>query len=354
MQCRRHGHRPAIDTTRARLSAMMTAVTEDSRRWAMPGSAAEQDQGVPGGAPAPGMPAVPGMPAGEGAPGGVGPVGPAVAAGPDAVPRVALRPMTVADVLDGAFAIVKARPRKILGFTAAFVVPVSLLAAFLQRGALVGFWLSDDSALSSDTNTGGGEVVAAIVLLIVPSIALVCVAAAIAHLVSGWSVGRDAPGREMLGVVGRRWWPLLGTFVVVHLAEAVGVLACYIGALFVLPLFVPVAPIIGAEGASVGEALRRSVRMVRARYFPVMGLAVLMAVVSGLLGLALASLPQLVAVTLDSENAWPLLALGSIVSQVVTTPFVAAATVLLYLDLRVRTEGLDLELAAREVLDRAA
>jgi hypothetical protein len=28
--------------------------------------------------------------------------------------------------------------------------------------------------------------------------------------------------------------------------------------------------------------------------------------------------------------------------------------VLLYLDLRVRTEGLDLELAAREVLDRAA
>jgi small-conductance mechanosensitive channel len=261
--------------------------------------------------------------------------------------------MTVADVLDGAFAIIKARPRKILGFTAGFVVPVSLVAAFFQRGALVGFWFSDDSALSSESSSGGGEVAAAIVLLIVPSIALVCVAAALAHLVSGWSVGRDASAREMLGIVGRRWWPLLGSFVVVHLAEAAGAFACYLGTLFVIPLFVPVAPIIGTEGASVGEALRRSVRLVRSRYFPVMGLALLMAVVSGLLGLALASLPQAVAVSLDSESAWPLLALGSIVSQIVTTPFVAAATVLLYLDLRVRTEGLDIELAAREVLDRA-
>jgi hypothetical protein len=38
----------------------------------------------------------------------------------------------------------------------------------------------------------------------------------------------------------------------------------------------------------------------------------------------------------------------------VAISFVAGATVLLYLDLRVRTEGLDLEMAARRVLDRAA
>jgi len=330
---------------------MMTAVTEDARgSWAMPGSAADQDERVPAAVGAPVAAGIPG-------PGGpVAPAAPAVAPAPEpeAVPRVALRPMTVADVLDGAFAIVKARPRKILGFTACFVVPVSLAAAFLQRGALVGFWFSDDPTASGDTTSGGGEMVTAVVLLIVPSIALVCVAAALAHLVSGWSVGRDAPAREMLGIVGRRRWPLLGSFVVVHLAEVAGALGCYIGALFVLTLFVPVAPIIGTEGASVGEALRRSVRLVRARYFPVMGLAVLMGVVSGLLGLALASLPQALALSLDSESAWPLLALASILSHVVTTPFVAAATVLLYLDLRVRTEGLDLELAAREVLDRAA
>jgi len=38
---------------------------------------------------------------------------------------------------------------------------------------------------------------------------------------------------------------------------------------------------------------------------------------------------------------------------VISTPFVAAATVLLYLDLRIRTEGLDIELSARQLLDEA-
>ncbi len=324
---------------------MMTAVTQDARGgWAMPGSAADQDAGVPAGAPLPptGAPSAPG-PGSRAAP--------AIAAAPDAaVPRVALRPMTVADVLDGAFAVIKARPRKILGLTAGFVVPISLAAAYVRRDA-VGIFFSDDGRLSGDSPTGGPDLATTIALLIVPSIALVCVSAALAHLVSGWSVGRDAPVREMLGVVGRRWWPLLASFVVVHLAEIGGAFGCYIGALFVVPLFVPVAPIIGTEGASAGEALRRSVRLVRARYWPVMGLAVLMGVVSLLLGQALASLPRAIALGLES---WPLLALGSILSQVVTTPFVAAATVLLYLDLRVRTEGLDLEIAARETLDRAA
>jgi hypothetical protein len=337
---------------------MMTAVTEDARRgWAMPGSAADQDEGVPAGAPLPppGAPAPgsPGAPSPGPGPGPTGrpapPIGPAP--GPDAVPRVALRPMTVADVLDGAFAVIKARPRKILGLTAGFVVPISLALAYVQRDAVVDFWINDDGRLSGDSSTGGPDLATSIAALIVPSIALVCVSAALAHLISGWSVGRDAPVREMLGVVGRRWWPLLASFVVVHLAEVAGAFGCYIGLLFVLPLFVPVAPIIGTEGASAGEALRRSVRLVRVRYWPVMGLAVLMGVVSLLLRLALGSLPQAIALRLDS---WPLLALGGILSQVVTTPFVAAATVLLYLDLRVRTEGLDLEIAARETLDRAA
>jgi hypothetical protein len=37
-----------------------------------------------------------------------------------------------------------------------------------------------------------------------------------------------------------------------------------------------------------------------------------------------------------------------VVSQLLTLPFVAAVTVLIYIDLRVRTEGLDLELRAGE------
>ena len=63
------------------------------------------------------------------------------------------------------------------------------------------------------------------------------------------------------------------------------------------------------------------------------------------------SVPQVAALAIGAESGWPLLALAGILSEVVTTPFVAAATVLLYLDLRVRNEGLDIEIAARQLLD---
>jgi hypothetical protein len=201
---------------------------------------------------------------------------------------------------------------------------------------------------------GGAEVWAVVLLAIVPSIALVCIAAALAHLVAGWTVGHDASGREMLRVVGRRWWPLLASFVVVHLAELAGVFACYVGILAVMTLFLVVAPVVGAEGPSAGEALGRSIRLTRTRFWPVMGLAVLMGIVSSVLGLSLSALPESIALNLGVDSAWPLVALGGIIAQMVTTPFVAAATVLTYFDLRVRAEGMDIELAARRALDPVA
>jgi hypothetical protein len=121
-----------------------------------------------------------------------------------------------------------------------------------------------------------------------------------------------------------------------------------------MAFFGPVAPIVGVEGGGPVEVVRRSVRLVRNRYFPTLGLALLMGLVSFLLANALSALPQALALWVGFDDGWPLLALGSIVSEIIVLPFVAAATVLLYFDLRVRTEGLDLELTAVDVLDRAA
>jgi hypothetical protein len=324
--------------------------------WAVPGSV--EDQPYPDPAVAAG--AVPGGADDASAvtPAGVLPADGGPAGGD--VPRVALRPMTAADILDGGFAVVKARPVRILSITAVFVVPTQLVAAYLQRNASGGLGFadlltSDPTVLNEQAETDPtGELLALTLLLVVPAIALVCVASAIAHLVSQWMMGRDAPAGEMLGVVGRRWWPLLGSFVIVKLAEGVGLLGCYVGAAFVMAFFVPVAPIVGVEGGGPVEVVRRSVRLVRNRYFPTLGLALLMGLVSFLLANALSALPQALALWVGFDDGWPLLALGSIVSEIIVLPFVAAATVLLYFDLRVRTEGLDLELTAVDVLDRAA
>jgi hypothetical protein len=328
-----------------------------ARGWAVPGSAEGQPPPAPpgpagsdGGAPADGRDAGgrrdPWSATG-GAPGGAGDV-----------PNVALRPMTVADVLDGGFAVVKARPARIMAITAVFVVPTHLLTAYLQREASGGLGVADfltqDPTVLNEQVDQGNQVVAMVLGILIPAVALVYVAGAIAHLVSQWLMGRDAPAGEMLWLVGRRSWALLGSFVIVKLAETAGVFACYIGLLFVMPLFVVVAPVIGVEGGGPGAAVARSVRLIRSRYFPTMGVALLMGIVATLLGNALSALPQGLAAWVGYDDGWPLLALGSILAQVVVLPFVAAATALLYFDLRVRTEGLDLEMAAVDLFDRAA
>lgn len=323
--------------------------------WAVPGSAAAQpvpepvaplDAPRPGAGPAGAEPAAP---------------GPTVAPRPgEAVPRVAMRPMTAADILDGGFAVVKARPRRIMAITAGFVVPTHLVAAYLQRDVLGGLGISellssDPTVVNEQSNADPmGQMVGSLLISLIPAFALVCIAAAIAHLVAQWMMGRDAPAGEMVGVIGRRLWPLVTSFVVVKVAEGAGLLGCYIGIVFIMALFVPVAPIVGVEGGGGWQAVARSVRLTRTRYFPTMGVALLMGVVGYLLTNALSALPQSLAVWIGLDDGWPLLALGSIVSQIVVLPFVAAATVLLYFDLRVRTEGLDLEMAAIELFDRDA
>lgn len=274
------------------------------------------------------------------------------------LPTVVLRPMTAADILDGGFAVVKARPRRILGLAAAFVVPAELAVALVQQDALRGAGLVEllgaDPTATREPVTGGelaAQWAAGALATVVPAAALVCLAAAIGHLVGQWIMGRDAPGGEMAAAIGRSWWPLLASFIVVKLAEAASLLLCYVGLVFVMPLFVVVAPVVGVERVGGAEAIRRSVHLVRNRYFPVMGIALLMALVSTLLDEALAALPQ--ALVAWDGNWWPLLALGATASSIVVLPFVAAATVLLYVDLRVRTEGLDLEMAAGRALDHA-
>jgi hypothetical protein len=321
----------------------MMAPVEDPRAggWAVPGAAGDRqvtDAATPVDAAAPVDDAAP---------------------APDrAVPTVALRPMTVADVLDGGFAVLKARPLRLLSFAAAFVVPTHLVVAWLQRDAVDDLTLSatfgtDPVLLDDGAQATAGDVLALVLAYVLPAVALVCVAAAVGHLVGQWLMGRDAPAGEMARAVGRRWPALLGSFVLVKLAEAAGVLACYVGVLFVMPLFVAVAPAIGVERCGGGEALRRSVRLVRNRYFPTMGVALLMGIVASVISSALAAVPEALAVWVGRDAGWALLALGGIVGNTVVLPYVAAATVLLYFDLRVRAEGLDLEMAARAVLDRA-
>lgn len=279
------------------------------------------------------------------------------AAGRDAVddiPRpVPLRPMTASDVLDGAFAVLKAQPTKIATIAAAFIVPVQLVEAWAQRDVLGGAGLvellqTDDPSViaAADEAESGASVALSYAMLAANSVVLVFVAASLTLLIAGWYSGVDRSAGAVLTATLRRSWALGASWLLVHLAEAVGFVFLVLPSVLLMGAFVVTAPVIAAERAGAWHAMRRSWRLTRRRFWPTVGVAVLIGVVSNLVGYALSLVPTLLAAAVGLGQGWIILAAGGIVSTLVTTPMVAAATALLYLDLRIRTEGLDLQLEA--------
>ncbi len=264
--------------------------------------------------------------------------------------------MTMSDLLDGGFAILRQAPTTILGFTALFVIPIQLAAAWLNRG-VEGFDLDEvveESSQTFDVGISAGEGAAALVLQLGSMVALVIVAAAIARLVSAWYVGRDLTTGELLRGTVPMLWALVASCVLVHVLELVAVIGLGVLPIAVMNWFLVTAPVIGAERAGPIQAMRRSARLVQRRFWNVLGAVILGVLVETLFTYAIGGLPTFFSIFIGTEGiGWVLPAIAGIVTELVTMPLVAGITVLIYLDLRVRTEGLDLELRAMDAFDRA-
>ena len=107
-----------------------------------------------------------------------------------------------------------------------------------------------------------------------------------------------------------------------------------------------------AKPIGVFRALRRSAELARGSWWRLFWILLLIAVIAWIILLTISVPFALPAFFLDQQpsDAQFLLtlivsALGGIVAATITAPFTAAATALLYVDRRIRREGLDIELA---------
>jgi hypothetical protein len=255
---------------------------------------------------------------------------------------VPLRPLTASDVLDGSIAVIKAAPRTVLAIAAAVVVPYELLASWSQRDTLADSGLSGAfSAASSSTSPLANLTITTLALFVLSGIVLSIVTGAIAHLMSAWYADRHASAGDALTASVSRLPALAVAWLIVHAIEAVGLLGMLIGTLFLIPMFVVVAPAIVIERLGPWRGIRRSMQLTQTRYGAVLGIALLVALVDALLTIALTGIGLLFEFF---DWGWIVNAVCSAGSSLITVPFVAAAATLVYFDLRVRSEGLDLEL----------
>ena len=119
-----------------------------------------------------------------------------------------LHPMTMSDILDGAFKLYKANATSVLLVAATFVVPVQLVIAFLQRNTLGG--RSIFNAFTSDTTAQSDDAVRRIVVVyggaVVAAVALALIGCAVSRIVAAsYLGGEESPGHALAVTATRAW-----------------------------------------------------------------------------------------------------------------------------------------------------
>ncbi|MCV7223969.1 hypothetical protein [Mycolicibacterium elephantis] len=330
----------------------------------------------PGYGPPPGY----GVPPGYGAP-GYG-VPPGYGAPPPLRPGVIpLRPLTLADIFNGAITYIRANPKATLGLTTVVVVITQLLALVLSVGplavagqldpALSGEEVSTDLLLGSSLSSIAGGVASGLAAILLSGLLTVVVGRAVFG--AGITIGQA--WQRLRG----RLWALIGFSVlevlgaVLLIAAVVGLIAWIgfaaggaaavvlavplvfglIAALFYLGTMLTFVPaIIVLERHGIVAAVLRSFRLVKPNFWRVLGIRLLAAIVAQMIAVAVAipfsfggqMLMMAASSTVMALVALVLLSVGSAIGQIITSPFNAGVVVLQYTDARIRTEAFDLVL----------
>lgn len=287
--------------------------------------------------------------------------------------------MSVGDVLDGAFSALRATFVPVVIVVALVLGPLQLalnlvlsrVSPGLATGLLPGLTDVDDAL-----GTGAPGVVGVSLLFTVISVVVSLIAsAAVVELVL--QVDRGEPtdvGRALRGALSV-FWVLLGASVllglggiaaataVVLLGVLIGVAIPVVGVILAVVIFLPAfivggAAITGAYGMLVGIAvierrgplatIGRSLWVLRRRFWRLVGITLLIGLLALLATFGL-QLPFTLLAAFLGPVGWVFTTLGEVLSQIVVVPVTAFGALLVYLDARVRHEGLDLELRARGI-----
>ncbi len=261
-----------------------------------------------------------------------------------------MRPLSAGDIVDEAIGLYRRNFRLFLSIGAVILVPAGVIQLILAL-------LAGETAMSVFTISSLLWWTLSIVVSVISYIAVI---SAMAVAASERWLDRPMTVGESYRRISSRIGPLVGLILVYGLV-VIGLSMTIIGIPFAIYLFVGwllSIQILLVEGTGIRTALSRSRELVSGHWWRVIGIVILLAIIQAIIS-AFFALPATIfgfgSLFSDpaSADVSPLVialdSIGSTVGQIVVGPIAYCAYILLYYDLRVRKEGMDIELAARSL-----
>ena len=296
--------------------------------------------------------------------------------------EIPFRPLSIAEMLDGAIACIRMYPRAVLGPSVA-ITTVIQVAGTLAAYYYVGRSARDEVTPGWLVRSVGTQFTLGLFGLVLSAFGVVLLAGLMAPVLGRGLFGMRSTLRSAWRDLRPRLWrlvavgalvtvvPVLGMVlpvlpfalaVAVDAHPALGLLAGFLGfpagvalMVWLYVLLVLAAPTVVMERETVAGALRRASTLSKGRWWRTFGTLMLALLVTVFMGFFALRIPFLAAQLLfldETGGTSTLLAiavdtLGRIVSWSVVLPFDAGVIALLYFDRRTRREGFDLDLEVR-------
>lgn len=311
---------------------------------------------------------------------------------------IPLRPLSIGDIYQGAFAAIKTNARTMFGFTAALlgvVLVISIGINYAIINLVLPNYVSADSpyaaaftSLSGSFSQLGGSLLQVLATVLLSGLIVVAVSRSV--------LGRVASSKEVWERTKSKFLPLIGlniiTGIISGLMVIIGIVAFFVllasvastaktetelwqgmgialVGIFILVVagvvvssylsikFSVASPAMVLENLGVFAAIGRSWSLTRKNFWRLLGINILTTIitsmVAGIFG-GIASALSVIFVVAGSSSpedaitsintAYILTMVVSTIAQLLILPFTSSVNALLYIDLRMRKEGLDVEL----------
>jgi hypothetical protein len=170
-------------------------------------------------------------------------------------------------------------------------------------------------------------------------------------------LGRDVSVGQAYGFVLPKALSLIGAALLVGLIATLGYILCIVPGVIFSLWYALTAPSIVIENLRAGAGMRRSKQLASGNLGRIFLVLLVVALISWVFGFTFQMIGQYVAAWLLAPSpvaATALQQLLQVIPAILVMPIGAAASVLLYYDLRIRKEGFDLEMLAERLASAEA